>query len=282
MVLGFSAVGAAFAPELLTYSDISVDTLSLVFWSAAAILFPLVASQLVFVPKDSRPNAITTVLGFLALSALTPWLLELDESFPLPFCYLVGIFLSSVFINALLYRFWPRAIGLPFKRAGQTIGRQFRLSNAFIWLTLVSLIVGLAKQVEFFSFDEIGMLTLLCLAMFLIGVVANCLIVIPLTAFLAQAKPSALASMSAIVLSFPLALAFAYTFIYTRDGGFIFDEEKVFYWQLIFVTASRVQALVFRIRFVFTVCHWFPVVVSQYLILANCLSPPLRSGRATF
>ena len=36
----------------------------------------------------------------------------------------------------------------------------------------------------------------------------------------------------------------------------------------------------FRIRFVFPVCHPFPLVVSQDLIHAQLRSPPRRSGRA--
>ena len=43
---------------------------------------------------------------------------------------------------------------------------------------------------------------------------------------------------------------------------------------------SRANSLVFRIRFVFPVCHRFPFVVSQYGFLAQWSSPPRRSGRA--
>jgi hypothetical protein len=43
---------------------------------------------------------------------------------------------------------------------------------------------------------------------------------------------------------------------------------------------SRANSFVFRIRFVFPVCHGFPLVVSQDCFLAQLSSPPRRSGRA--
>ncbi len=37
---------------------------------------------------------------------------------------------------------------------------------------------------------------------------------------------------------------------------------------------SRTGSLEFRIGFVFTVCHWFPVVVSQYSIRVQLIPEP--------
>jgi hypothetical protein len=136
------------------------------------------------------------------------------------------------------------------------------------------------------SLDNINMLQASLTGFFLSGVNPKNLI---LVAAGAAAIDTVLPTMGTQVVAFALFAAIGSLSVATPVAGFwlvrhkakpILDRWKDWLIRNNAAVVSRTNSLVFRIRFVFPVGHWFPVVVSQYSIHVQSSSPPRRSGRA--